>query len=158
MNLLASSRTTLPQVSKNWHLVDASGLVLGRVAAEIAKVLRGKHKAAYTPHIDNGDHVVVINADKIRLTGKKLEQDKFYWHTNYPGGIKERTKGQILKGRYPHRLLLKAIERMMPKDSPLADKQMKALHLYSGGEHPHSGQNPVEWNLKVRNRKNAIKG
>jgi len=144
----------LGELKKAWHVIDATDLVLGRLAAEVAKILRGKHKPEFTPHMDSGDHVVVVNAEKLHVTGKKLEQDKFYWHTNYPGGIKERTKGQILHGKYPSRLLLKAVERMMPKDSPLADKQMKALHVYAGSEHPHQGQTPAVLDIGICNRKN----
>lgn len=151
----AGTYTAKPsEVNKVWHLIDANGLVLGRLAAEIAKILRGKHKPSYTQNIDTGDNVIVINADKIKVTGKKLDQDVFYWHTGYPGGIKERTKGEILGGRFPHRVLEKAVERMMPKDSPLARKQMKALHVYSGESHPHQAQNPTVLDIAKRNPKN----
>jgi large subunit ribosomal protein L13 len=139
---------------KNCHIIDATGLVLGRVASKIALLLRGKNKADFTPHLDSGDMVVVVNADKVAVTGKKADQDVFYWHTGYPGGIKERTKGQILKSKYPERVLRKAVERMMPKDSPLARKQMKSLHIYAGAEHKHQGQNPVAIDFAAENRKN----
>jgi large subunit ribosomal protein L13 len=139
---------------KNCHYIDASGLVLGRLASEIAKLLRGKNKADFTPHLDSGDMVIVVNAEKIAITGKKKDQDVFYWHTGHPGGIKSRTKGEILDGRFPERVLTKAVERMMPKDSPLARKQMKSLHIYAGPEHKHQAQNPVTLDFGAKNRKN----
>jgi len=129
-------------VQKKWLLIDAKGMVLGRLAAKIARMLRGKHKAYYTPFIDCGDNIVVINAAQVKLTGKKLEQNKFYWHTGYPGGIKERTFGQILNGKYPERLLQNAVKRMMPKESPLARKQLKNLHVYPLDIHKHDAQQP----------------
>lgn len=142
------------EVNKAWHLIDATGMVLGRLASEVAKILRGKHKPIFTPHTDTGDQVVIVNADKVKVTGKKLEQSMFYWHTGYPGGIKERTQGQILQGKYPERLLKKAIERMMPKESPLARVQMKNLYVYAGESHPHAAQSPTMLDLASRNRKN----
>ncbi|WP_039455369.1 50S ribosomal protein L13 [Candidatus Jidaibacter acanthamoebae] len=151
----AGTYTAKPsEVNKAWHLINADGLVLGRLAAEIAKILRGKHKPSYTQNIDTGDNIVVINADKIQVTGKKLDQDSFYWHTGYAGGIKSRTKGEILTGKFPHRLLEKAVERMMPKDSPLARKQMKSLHVYAGEAHPHQAQSPVTLDIAKQNPKN----
>lgn len=129
-------------VKKKWWLVDAEGVSMGRLASRLALVLRGKNKAYYAPHMDCGDYVVVINADKVRITGDKLEQESFFWHTGYPGGIKERKWKDIMRGRYPERLLIKAVERMMPKDSPLARKQMRNLHVYAGSVHPHAGQCP----------------
>jgi len=135
-------------VKKAWLIVDAKDMVLGRLAAKIARILRGKHKAYFTPHIDCGDHVVVINASKIKVTGKKLEQNKFYWHTGYPGGIKERTFGQILGGKYPERLLQTAIKRMMPKESPLARKQLKNLYIYADASHKHEAQQPAAIDLR----------
>ncbi len=142
--------------NKKWHVIDASGLVLGRLAAEVAKILRGKHKASFTPHMDSGDHVVVINAAKVAVTGKKLDQDKFFWHTEHPGGIKERTKGEILRGKYPERLIMNAVKRMMPKDSPLARKQLSCLRVYAGSEHEHAAQSPVALDIASRNRKNKV--
>ena len=135
-------------VKKEWLVVDAKNMVLGRLAAKIARILRGKHKAYYTPFIDCGDHVVIINAAEIKVTGKKLEQNKFYWHTGYPGGIKERTFGQILGGKYPERLLTTAIRRMMPKESPLARKQLKNLYVYAGSVHKHDAQQPSAIDLR----------
>jgi large subunit ribosomal protein L13 len=141
--------------AKNWYVIDAANLVLGRLASEVAILLRGKHKADFTPHLNSGDHVVIVNAEKVALTGKKADQDKFYWHTNHPGGIKERTKGQLRDGKYPARLIKKAIERMMPKDSSLADDQMaNNLHIYAGPEHKHAAQQPVVLDLATKNRKN----
>ncbi len=142
------------EVDKKWLLVDAEGLVLGRMAAEIAKILRGKHKAGYTPHVDCGDHVVVINAEKVKLTGNKLVDKKFYWHTGYPGGIKDRSMGQILSGKHPERVVIKAVERMVPR-GPLGRKQMSNLRVYAGTEHPHEAQQPVTLDLAARNAKNA---
>ncbi len=141
-------------VVQNWHVIDAQGVVLGRLASIAAKILRGKHKAMFTPHIDTGDHVVIINAEKVRITGRKKEQKEFFWHTGYPGGIKGRTQGEILEGNHPERVLEKAIERMMPKDSPLADKQMGKLHVYAGAEHPHEAQKPVVLDVAAMNPKN----
>ena len=141
-------------VEKKWLLIDANGLVLGRMAAIVAGLLRGKHKAMYTPHIDTGDNVIIINAEKIKLTGKKAEQRVFYWYSGFPGGLKEHTPKRTLSGAYPERVVHRAIERMMPKDSPLARAQMKKLKIYAGDKHPHEAQNPVAVDLAGRNRKN----
>ncbi len=142
------------EVEKKWLLIDAEGLVVGRLAAVIATRLRGKHKPMFTPHVDCGDHVIVVNADKVVFTGRKLENKKFYWHTGYPGGIKERTMGKILTGKFPERVLTKAVERMMPKDSPLAREQMTHLRVYTGTEHPHEAQQPETLDVGAMNRKN----
>ena len=139
---------------KKWHLIDAEGLVLGRLASQIAKVLRGKHRPDFTPHIDTGDHIVVVNAEKVVLTGNKLDNEKYYWHTGYPGGIKERTKRQLLEGNYPERVLMRAVKRMMPKESPLARKQLAKLHVYVGAEHKHTAQQPVAMDVASLNKKN----
>ena len=141
-------------VQKKWILIDANGVVLGRMAAVVATILRGKNKTMYTPHIDTGDHVVIINADKVKLTGKKAEQRIFYWHSGYPGGVKEHTPRRTLSGRYPERVIERAVERMMPKDSPLARAQMKKLKIYAGDKHPHEAQSPEVLDLAGRNRKN----
>jgi large subunit ribosomal protein L13 len=141
------------EISKKWVVVDAEGLVLGRLATQVAKILRGKHKPTYTPHMDCGDNVIVVNAGKVRLTGKKLSDKKFYWHTGYPGGIKERTIGQILSGKYPERVVLKAVERMVPR-GPLGRQQMKNLRVYAGPEHPHEGQQPAALDVAAMNPKN----
>ncbi len=157
MSYTASTYHAKPKdVTRTWHVINAEGLVVGRVAAQIAKILRGKHKAQYTPHIDCGDHVIVINAEKMQFTGKKSDDRIFYWHTGYPGGIKQRSMRQILEGKYPERVLKKAIERMMPKESPLARQQLLHLHVYAGTEHPHSAQTPKALDLVVQNRKNKV--
>ena len=140
--LMKTTKSAKPaEVEKKWHLIDADGLVVGRVATIIANILRGKHKPSFTPHVDCGDHVVVINADKIRFTGRKLEKKIYYKHTGYPGGLKEVTAGKVLEGSFPERILEKAVERMIPR-GPLGRDQMRALHLYNGTEHPHGGQDP----------------
>lgn len=138
---------------KKWILIDAEGLVLGRLAAEVAKILRGKHKPTFTPNMDCGDNVVIINAEKIALSGRKLTDKKFYWHTGHPGGIKSRTIGQILEGEYPERVVQKAVERMVPR-GPLGRKQMSNLKVYAGSEHPHEAQKPAVLDLAARNSKN----
>ena len=142
-------------VEKKWVLIDAEGLVVGRVASIIANILRGKTKPSYTPHVDCGDYVVVVNADKVKFTGKKLQDKTYYWHTGYPGGIKERTADKILGGKYPERILEKAVERMLPKESPLARKQMTHLRIYNAGEHPHEAQNPETIAFASLNAKNV---
>ncbi len=141
------------EVEKNWHIIDADGLVVGRVAAIIANILRGKHKPSFTPHVDCGDHVVVVNADKVKFTGRKLTDKKYYRHTGWIGGIKETTPAKVLEGRFPERVLEKAVERMVPR-GPLGRQQMKALHLYAGTQHPHNGQNPATLDVASMNRKN----
>lgn len=140
-------------IKKNWHIVDAEGLILGRLASILANVLRGKHKPEYTPHMDCGDHVIVINADRIVLTGAKLDRKKYYWHTGHPGGIKERTMKEILGSAHPERVILKAVERMIPK-GPLGRRQLKNLYVYGGEVHPHAAQTPVPLNIADRNPKN----
>ncbi len=142
-------------VEKKWVLIDAEGLVVGRLASVIATRLRGKHKPMFTPHVDCGDYVVVVNAGKVALTGDKRAQHKFYWHTGFPGGIKERTAAELLDGRFPERVLENAVRRMMPKDSPLARGQMTNLKIYAGGEHPHAAQNPQKLDVVALNAKNA---
>lgn len=151
----AGTFTATPRdIQKSWILIDAKGLVLGRLASIVAKILRGKHKSHYTANIDSGDNVIIINAKEVVLTGNKRTDRKFYWHTGHPGGVKERTMEQILDGRFPERVLAKAIERMMPKESPLARKQMKCLHLYAGDQHPHAAQQPKILDVAVMNDKN----
>ncbi|MEX0760614.1 MAG: 50S ribosomal protein L13 [Tistlia sp.] len=141
-------------VERKWYVIDAEGLVLGRLASRIAMILRGKHKAIFTPHVDTGDHVIVVNAEKVQLKGNKLEDKRFYWHTGYAGGIKERTMGQILGGRYPERVVLKAVERMVPR-GPLGRQQMAKLKVYAGAEHPHAAQQPEALDFAAANPKNA---
>ncbi|HEY1928032.1 MAG TPA: 50S ribosomal protein L13 [Caulobacteraceae bacterium] len=142
-------------VEKRWILVDAEGVVVGRLASFIAMRLRGKHRADYTPNVDCGDNVVVINADKVKFTGRKLDQKTYHWHTGYPGGIKSRTAEKVLGGRFPERVLEKAVERMLPKESPLARKQLTHLKLYAGAEHPHEAQSPQKVDFAALNAKNA---
>jgi len=144
------------EVERGWCLIDADGLVLGRLAALVATRLRGKHKPMYTPHIDCGDHVVVVNADKVGLTGNKRGQKTYYRHTGYPGGIKQRTAQQILESAHPERLIEKAVQRMLPGGA-LARQQLKKLHVYKGPEHPHQGQDPVAFDPVAQNRKNTVK-
>lgn len=146
---------TPKDIKKEWLVIDADGIVLGRLASYVAKVLRGKHKAMFTPHMDTGDNVVIVNAGKVKLTGRKRGKKVYYYHTGYPGGIKERSAEHILTGEHPERVFQKAVERMMPKDSPLARKQMKSLHVYAGGEHPHSAQQPKSVDFAKFNDKNA---
>ena len=141
-------------VEKKWILIDAQDAVVGRLASFIAMRLRGKHRPDYTPHVDCGDYVVVINADKVKFTGRKLEKKIYYWHTGHPGGIKERTAGKILNGKFPERVLEKAVERMLPKESPLARRQMTHLRLYNSAEHPHEAQNPETIVFTALNSKN----
>ena len=142
-------------VEKNWIVVDAENAVVGRLASFIAMRLRGKHRPDYTPHVDCGDHVVVINADKVRFTGRKLQQKTYYWHTGYPGGIKERTADKILGGKFPERILEKAVERMLPKESSLARKQMTHLKIFAGGDHAHAAQSPEPVAFADLNSKNT---
>lgn len=142
------------EVDKKWVLIDADGLVLGRLASLIAMRLRGKHKAIFTPNADTGDHVVVINAEKVRVTGRKEQQKTFYWHTGHPGGIKGRTIGESLNGRFPERVIQKAVERMLPKESPLARRQLTKLKVYKGPTHPHEAQQPVKLDVAALNPKN----
>ena len=142
------------EVTKNWLVIDAEGVVLGRLASEVAKILRGKNKTIFTPHIDTGDHVVIINADKVKLTGKKLTDKVYYRHTGHPGGVKSTTPEFILNSPYPGRVIEKAVERMMPKESPLARQQLGKLRVYAGTEHPHTAQNPVVYDFAAKNPKN----
>lgn len=141
------------EAERKWILVDADGLVLGRLAALLAGILRGKNKAVFTPHNDCGDYVVVVNAEKVQLTGKKRADKVYYWHTGYPGGIKQRTVGQILDSKHPERVIMKAVERMIPR-GPLGAQVMRKLRVYAGGDHPHAAQNPVVLNVRELNAKN----
>ena len=130
------------EIEKKWLLIDADGLVVGRLASLIALRLRGKHKPSFTPHMDDGDNIVVINADKVQFTGRKREQKVYHYHTGYPGGIKERSAKFILDGRFPERVVEKAVERMLPR-GPLGRKQLGNLRVYKGADHPHAAQQPV---------------
>jgi large subunit ribosomal protein L13 len=141
-------------ITRDWFVIDADGAVLGRLASVVAMRLRGKHKPIFTPHMDCGDHVIVVNAEKVKLTGRKRQNEKFYWHTGHPGGIKERSLGQILDGRYPERVIEKAVERMITR-SPLGRQQMRKLRVYKGPEHPHGAQQPAPLDLAALNPKNA---
>jgi large subunit ribosomal protein L13 len=144
-------------IVKDWVLIDAEGLVVGRAAAIIANRLRGKHKPTFTPHMDCGDNIVVINAEKVLLTGRKRVQKMYYHHTGYPGGIKERRADKILDGKHPERVLELAVKRMLP-GGPLKKKQMTHLLMYKGAEHPHTAQNPVKLDIKAMNPKNSARG
>jgi large subunit ribosomal protein L13 len=141
------------EVDKKWLLVDAEDVVLGRLASVVAARLRGKHKPGYTPHIDCGDHIIVINAEKVRMTGQKRAQRTYYRHTGYPGGIKSRTADQILSGKPPEPVVYKAIERMIPR-SRMGRQQMRNLKVYAGAEHPHEAQQPEALDLAAMNPKN----
>jgi len=142
------------EIEKKWILIDAEGIVLGRLATIIATRLRGKHKPTFTPHMDMGDNVIVINADKIQLTGNKRADKTYYWHTGHPGGIKQRTAGQILEGRFPERVVMKAVQRMLP-GGPLSRQQLTHLRVFAGTEHPHEAQQPEVLDLKPMNPKNT---
>jgi large subunit ribosomal protein L13 len=145
------------EVEKNWVLFDADGLVLGRLASEIAFRLRGKHLPTFTPHVDCGDHIVVINAEKLLLTGRKRENKTYYRHTGHPGGIKESKAGKMLDGKFPERVLELAVKRMLP-GGPLSRAQMKNLRIYAGTEHPHEAQNPEKIDFARANVKNTLRG
>ncbi len=152
-NTMATFSQKPADVVKKWVLIDAEDIVLGRLASLVANRLRGKHKATFTPHVDDGDNVIIINADKVALTGKKYTDKTYYWHTGHPGGIKERTARQLLEGRFPERVIEKAIERMIPR-GPLGRRQMKNLRVYAGTEHPHTAQQPETLDVGALNAKN----
>lgn len=143
------------EVEKKWIVIDADGLVVGRLATLIATRLRGKHKPSFTPHVDCGDNVIVVNADKVVFTGKKYEDKVYYHHTGFPGGIKARTPRMILEGKFPERVVEKAVERMLRR-GPLQRKLLRNLKVYKGPEHPHAAQNPVALDVAKLNRKNSI--
>ncbi|MBO6949365.1 MAG: 50S ribosomal protein L13 [Rhodospirillales bacterium] len=143
-------------IERKWHVIDADGVVLGRLAAVIATRLRGKHKPLYTPHVDCGDNIIVINADKVRLTGRKMQDKRYYRHTGYPGGIKETSPEKIIAGKFPERVVQKAVERMIPR-SPLGRQQLSKLHVYAGSEHPHAAQQPEVLDVAGMNPKNKRK-
>jgi large subunit ribosomal protein L13 len=155
MRTLSTRSAKASEITNGWIVVDAEGVVVGRLASFIALRLRGKHRADFTPHADTGDNVIIINAEKVAFTGKKLTDKIYYRHTGHPGGIKERVAGKVLEGKHPERVLEKAVERMMPKESPLARKQLSKLHVYAGTEHPHAAQKPVTIDYKSKNRKNS---
>jgi len=145
---------TPADIDKKWILIDAEGIVLGRLATTVANILRGKHKPTFTPHMDMGDNVIVINADKVQMTGNKREDKRYYWHTGFPGGIKSRTARQVLEGAHPERVVEKAVERMITRNR-LGRQQMTNLRIYAGAEHPHAAQQPVVLDLKSMNPKNT---
>ena len=142
------------EVEKKWVVIDGTGLVVGRLATIVAMRLRGKHKATYTPHVDDGDNVIIINAEKVVLTGRKLQNKVYYHHTGFIGGIKERTAKFIIEGRFPERIVEKAVERMLPR-GPLGRQQFGNLRVYPGAEHPHAAQNPEPIDIAAMNRKNT---
>lgn len=141
-------------IEKKWILIDAENLVVGRLAAVIASRLRGKHLPTFTPHMDTGDHVIVINAEKVKFTGKKLSDKKYYRHTGYPGGIKETTPAKVLEGKFPERLVEMAVKRMLPR-GPMARQQFSNLKVYAGPEHPHVAQSPEVLDVASMNTKNV---
>ena len=142
------------EIEKKWFLIDAKGLVVGRLASIIALRLKGKHRPTYTPHVDTGDNIIVINADKVVFTGKKREDKQYHWHTGHPGGVKTRTPRQILEGKFPERVLEKAVERMIA-GGPLGKKLLGNLKVYAGDKHPHEAQSPVALDIAALNRKNV---
>jgi len=154
--LMKTTKSATPAtVEKKWHLIDADGLVVGRLASIVANILRGKHKPSFTPHIDCGDNVVIINADKVRFTGRKTQQKIYYKHTGYAGGIKGVTAAKVLDGRFPERVLEKAVERMIPR-GPLGRQQMRNLRIFAGTDHPHAAQDPQVLDVAAMNRKNKV--
>ena len=145
--ILKQTRSLNPKdVAKQWLLIDAENIVLGRLASNVSKILRGKHKANYTPHVDCGDNVIIINAEKVKLTGNKLSDKKYYWHTGYPGGIKETTAKKILEGKNPDKIIRLAVQRMIPK-GPLGRQQISNMKVYCGESHPHDSQIPRKFNI-----------
>jgi len=143
------------EVQKKWVVIDAEGLVVGRLATVIATRLRGKHQAIFTPHVDTGDNVIVINAEKVRFTRNKAQTKKYHWYTGFPGGIKERTADKILAGKHPERVVMKAVERMLP-EGPLGNKMLSNLRVYAGSTHPHEAQQPEVLDVAKMNRKNKV--
>jgi large subunit ribosomal protein L13 len=141
------------EIDKKWVLIDAAGLVVGRLASIVAMRLKGKHKPSYTPHLDCGDHVIVVNAEKVVFTGRKLQQKVYHHHTGFPGGIKERSARFLLEGKFPERVIEKAVERML-KRGPLGRKALGNLRVYKGPSHPHEAQQPVVLDVGAMNRKN----
>lgn len=154
MKMTPSAKAT--EVKQAWFVVDAAGLPLGRLSSEIAKRLMGKHKPMYTAHVDTGDHIVVINAEKVRLTGKKATQSKFYWHTGHPGGIKDITPAKTLESDHPHRVIERGVQRMLPKNT-MGRNMFRKLHVYAGTEHPHAAQQPAALDLGTVIAKKNVK-
>tara|TARA_B100001057_G_scaffold193507_1_gene194353 strand:+ start:1626 stop:2087 length:462 start_codon:yes stop_codon:yes gene_type:complete len=143
------------EITSQWFEIDANNAIVGRLATVVSKILRGKNKSTFTPHMDTGDFVVVKNVEKIKFTGKKFQDKKYYKHTGYPGGIKEITPEKLAEKKKPDEILKLAVKRMLPR-GPLAKKQLTKLKIYSGNDHPHSSQNPVLLNLSSLNKKNVL--
>ena len=148
---------TPADIDKKWIVVDATGVVLGRLASIVAMRLRGKHKASFTPHMDMGDNVIVVNADKVQITGRKRFDREYFRHTGYPGGIKSTTADKILTGKHPERVVEMAVKRMLP-GGPLSRRQMTNLRVYAGAEHPHAAQSPEALDVRGMNPKNHRTG
>lgn len=146
--------TKTAEIDKKWIVIDATGLVVGRLASLIALRLRGKHKRTFTPHVDDGDHIVVINAEKVVFTGRKRDDKIYYHYSGYQGGVKERTPRFIFESKFPERIIEKAVERMLPR-GPLGRRQLGNLRVYKGAEHPHAAQNPTPFDVASLNRKNV---
>ncbi len=142
------------EIEKSWIIIDAEGVVLGRLAAFVANRLRGKHKPIFTPHLDCGDNVIIVNADKVQLTGRKRKQKTYYWHTGYPGGIKSKTADKILEGKHPERIVMKAVQRMLPSNR-LSRRLLTNLRVYAGPNHPHQAQQPQPLDVASFNKKNT---
>ena len=142
------------EITRKWWIIDAEGLVLGRAASIVANILRGKHKPTFTPNFDCGDHVIIINAEKVKLTGKKMANKTYYWHTGHPGGIKQKTAQQIIEDKFPERVFESAVSRMISR-GPLQRDIMTKLRIYKGSEHPHQAQNPQKLDIAAMNRKNS---
>ena len=140
------------EVNRKWFLIDAEGLVLGRMAVAIANILRGKNKPTFSPHVDCGDNVIVINADKVALTGNKLTDKYYYWHTGYPGGIRKRNMKQLMEEPRSDRMVFNAVKRMMSK-GPLSRSILSKLKVYKGAEHPHAAQKPENLDISLLNNK-----
>lgn len=153
LDFMKTYSAKLADIKRDWYVIDATDLVLGRMAAEVATILRGKKKTYYSPNLDCGDNVIIINAEKVHLTADKAEKKKYYWHTGYPGGVKERTASTIIDGKFPQRVVHKAIERMLPR-TPLGRAQLRKVHVYAGEQHPHEAQKPQAIDFGKRNRKN----
>ena len=152
--MMKTFTATPADIEKKWILIDAEGVVLGRLATIVASILRGKNKPTFTPHMDMGDNVIVINAGLVQMTGKKREDKRYYWHTNHPGGIKFRTARQVLEGNHPERVVEKAVERMITRNR-LGRQQMTNLRVYAGATHVHEAQQPTVLDVKVLNPKNT---
>lgn len=153
--LSESTKVVKPtEVDKKWIVIDGDGLIVGRLATIIATRLKGKHKASYSPHVDCGDNIIVVNAEKVVFTGRKYENKLYHWHTGHPGGVKTRTPRQIIEGKFPERVVEKAVERMLSR-GPLQRKLMRNLKVYKGATHPHSAQNPTVLDVAKLNRKNT---